>query len=182
MATSTEEPGKDDRRGTPAGQGTVTPPHGGRIGNPPFVPTDEMRERVKALAKTFPENSNHYIAVMLGIHRETLTKHFRHELDMGRAEMIAAIGAQVINRAMNADALGPDNKPLAKGDFDAQRFVLAKLVWSNKVEVTGKDGGPIETLDLSGLTPAALREYGRQAAIARGEDPDLTVGPALSDD
>lgn len=166
-----------DRRGTPPGAGTVTPEHGGRIGNPGFVPTEEQREKVRTLAKTFPVHGEHYIARLVGVSRDTLRRHFGDDLELGRAQMLAGVGAQMINRAMDASS------ETAKGDLDAQKFILARLGgWTTKVEMSGKDGRPMEVVDLSGMTPAALREYGRQAAIQQGLDPDETVGPALDDE
>jgi hypothetical protein len=158
---------RTDRRGAPKGHS----------GNVAFEPTDEQRAQVLTYAKTFPENSNHRIAILIGVSRSTLEKYFRHELDLGRAQMLAAVGAQVINAALDAE-----NKT-AKGDRDLQKFILARLGgWSTKVEMGGKDGRPIETVDLSGMSPAALREYGRAAAVAQGLDPDEAVGPSLVDE
>ena len=150
----------DDARGTPAGAGVIKPPHGGRIGNPPFVPTDEQRKKVREYAKVFPIHAEHYIARLIGVSTRTLQRHLREEMDLGRAEMLAAIGAQFVNRAMNAEATGQDGKPIAKGDQDAQKFILARLGgWSTKVEMTGKDGGPIKHLnfDLSKLSDEQKR-------------------------
>ncbi|MEJ7831318.1 MAG: hypothetical protein WKF79_00245 [Nocardioides sp.] len=156
----------DDARGAPPG----------RFGNVPFVPTEEQRREVRTYAKTFPVHGEHHIATLIGVSRDTLRRHFKDDLDLGRAQMLAGIGAQVITRAMDAGAA------TAKGDLDAQKFILARLGgWSTKVEMTGKGGGALETVDLSGMTPAALREYGRQAAIAAGVDPDEAVGPPLDD-
>jgi hypothetical protein len=145
----------DDARGTPKGAGVITPPHGGRIGNPPFEATDEQRKKVREYAKVFPPHAEHMIARLIGVSTRTLQRHLREEMDLGRAEMLAAVGAQVVNRAMNAEAAGPDGKPLAKGDLDAQKFILARLGgWTTKVEMTGKDGGPIRhaSFDLSKLS------------------------------
>lgn len=169
----------DDARGAPKGAGTVTPAHGGRIGNPPFVPTDEQRSRVRTLAQTHPEHSNHRIAIQLGISRATLERHFRDDIDLGRAQMISAIGAQMIQRALRGnDALGADGNPLCPGDLDAQKFILARLGgWSTKIEHTGKDGGPIATVDLSNLSDEELEAYGRLSAIAEGVDPEEVIGP-----
>ena len=165
-----------DARGTPKGAGTVTPAHGGRIGNPPFVPTDEQRQRVRTLAKTFPTHSEKFISRLMGFSRRTLNRHFADDMEYGRAEMLAAIGGQMIARALDAGA------PSAKGDLDAQKFILARLGgWTTKVDIAGKEGRPIETVDLSGMSAAALREYGRQAAIQNGLDPDEAVGPPLDD-
>lgn len=146
------------------------------IGNPPFVATEEQRAKVRAYAKTFPPHAQHHIAVLLGISPDTLQRHFREDLDIGRAEMLASVGAQFINRAMNATA------ETAKGDPDAQKFILARLGgWSTKVELTGKGGGPVEHVDLSRLTPAQLEEYGRLAAIAAGLDPDAIIATPIDE-
>lgn len=157
---------REDRRGAAPGQ----------FGVQPFQATEEQRAKVRTLAKTFPVHGEHYIARLMGFSRDTLRRHFADDLEMGRAEMLAGVGAQMVNRAMDANA------ETAKGDLDAQKFILARLGgWTTKVEMSGKDGRPIETVDLSGMTPAALREYGRQAAIQAGLDPDEAVGPPLDD-
>lgn len=151
---------EDDRRG-----GSVP----GRRGNSPFEATDEQRAKVRALAKAFPENSNSGIAILLGISRETLEKHFRHDLDYGRAEMIAAIGSQMVNRAINAEAVDAEGKSLTKGDLDAQKFVLARRAsWTTKVEVTPKDETESEITDLSGFSDEQLALYGELARTAQG--------------
>jgi hypothetical protein len=163
----------DDARGAPAGGGTITPAHGGRIGNPPFIPTDEQRLQVRAHAKVFPVHAEHYIATLIGISVSTLRRHFQDDLTLGRAEMLASVGAQMINRSLNADA------ETVKGDIDAQKFILARLGgWTTKVEVGDKARQPFggEPVDLSRLSDRDLAEYGRLAAIAEGLDPDDVVG------
>jgi hypothetical protein len=171
----------DDRRGTPPGKGTVEAPNGGRIGNPPFVPTPEQREKVKAIARLFPVHGEHYIARMVGISRDTLRRHFADDMLLGRAEMLAGIASQMIHRAMDADAVGPDGRPVAKGDIEAQKYILARLGgWTTKVEFGEKAAMPFgaPAPDLSNLTQDELEIYGRLAAKAEGLDPDDVVGPA----
>lgn len=130
-------------------------PHGGAlVRQTPFVATDEQRQRVRGLAKSFPVNGERHIAVLMGICRETLRQHFQHELEYGRAEMLAAVGSQFVSRALDVDQLGADGTKIAKGDLDAQKYVLARLGgWTTKVEHSGPEGGPIETrtFDLNGL-------------------------------
>lgn len=139
-------------RGTPPGKGVVLA-NGGRIGNPPFVPTEEQRYKVRQYAKAFPVAGEHHIARLIGVCRQTLRNHFADDLALGRAEMLAAVGSQMVNRALDANGTSPDGKPLAKGDLDAQKFVLARLGnWSTKVEHAGPGGGPIRTFDLTNLT------------------------------
>lgn len=128
-------------------------PHGGRIGQAPFVPTAAQRHRARQLAKSFPIAGERRIAVLMGIGYQTLRRHFADDMELGRAEMLAAIGAQMVNRAMDANAMGPDGTPVVKGDLDAQKYVLARIGdWSTKVEHSGPGGGPIRTFDLSGLS------------------------------
>lgn len=170
MATTPDKPSApnakvraDDRRGAPPG----------RMGQPPFIPTDEQRAQVRAYAKTFPVNGEHYIAALMGFSRDTLRRHFADDMLLGRAEMLAAVGAQVVNRSMNAD------NETVKGDLDAQKFILARLGgWTTKVEVGDKPGQPFgaPAVDLSRLSDADLAEYGRLAAIAEGLDPDDVLG------
>lgn len=160
----TRKDGEPDRRGG----GTAHPqPHGGRIGNPPFVPTDQQRAEVRALAQIFPPHAQHHIAIRLDISEDTLSRHFRYELARGRADMLAAVGAQMIKRAIHgANAEG------VTGDPDMQKFIMARLGGWGRVEVTGPGGGPIQTIDLSRLNAEQFYEYGRLSAIAEGIDPD----------
>jgi hypothetical protein len=139
----------DDARGAPPG-GAFAGRNGGTIGNPPFEPTVEQREKVRTLAKTFPVHARHYIARLIGVSVSTLDRHFHDDMEQGRAEMLAAIGAQMIKRAMDAGGAAP-----AKGELDAQKFILARLGgWSTKVEVAGPGGGALQTVsyDLSALS------------------------------
>lgn len=157
---------EDDARGAPLGH----------FGNPPFRPTEAQRAQVRAYAKTFPPAAEHYIARLMGFSRDTLRRHFADDLEFGRAEMLASVGAQFINRALDAERVDGNGKKLAKGDIDAQKYILARMGgWSSKVELAGRDGGPIEHVDLSRLKPEDLEQYGRLAAIAAGMDPDLIV-------
>lgn len=160
-------------RGTPPGQGTVVTPNGGRIGNPPFQPTDDQRQKVRTYAKTFPVHGEHFIARLIGVSRNTLRTHFADDLELGRAEMLASVGSQMINRAINAEA------ETVKGDIDAQKFILARLGgWTTKLDVGEKANRPFggDAIDLSRLNEADLETYGRLSAIAEGMDPDDVVG------
>lgn len=147
----------DDARGAPKGS----------FGNKPFVPTDEQRAKARTLAKTFPPHAEHYIAALLGISRTTLQRHFEGDMLLGRAEMLAQIGGQMIHRAINADAVGEDTKPIAKGDLDAQKFVLARLGgWSTKLVVSDKEQGPAE---FANMTEAEIDARLEELAAQYGE-------------
>lgn len=126
----------DDARGTPRGAGTVES-NGGRIGNPPYVPTDFERAAVARWTKAGMTADK--IATQLGISRATVDRHFKKELAKARFEVEAAIGASLIAKAL-------------KGNLTAQIFYLrTQAKWNVRVEHTGADGGPIKTFDLSGL-------------------------------
>lgn len=147
----------------------------GLFGNGPFIPTDDQRLKVRTHAKVFPIHAEHYIAALMGFSLSTLRRHFADDLLLGRAEMLASVGAQFVNRAMNADATDAQGQRIAKGDQDSQKFILARLGgWTTKVEVGDKARQPFggEPVDLSRLSDAELAEYGRLAAIAEGQDPD----------
>lgn len=156
----------------------------GHFGQKPFVPTEEQRAQVRNLAMAISEVSNEKIAVKLGISRSTLERHFENDLALGRADLAAQAGAQLISLALQGEgAKNAEGKVIAPGNLDALKFLLARrCAWTTKVEMTGKDGRPMEVVDLTGLSPAALREYGRQAAIQQGLDPDEAVGPPLDDE
>lgn len=187
MTESPETADKADKRGTPPGKGVVVRPNGSRIGNPAFVATDEQRHQVRQYAKTFPPHARRYIARLIGVSVDTLDRHFADDMELGRAQMLATVGSQVINRAINADAVDAEGKPIAKGDLDAQKFILARLGgWSTKVEHTGKGGAPIQTetrnFDLSNLTleqaEAMLPVLDQILSNAGAEDAEFEeVGP-----
>lgn len=123
----------DDRRG-------VREPGIPRV--QPFEATDEQRAKVKEYARVCNDDQ---IAILLGISVSTLQRHFRPELDAGRAQVAATIGAKLIAQAL-------------AGDKTAMIFYLkTKGGWSQKHEIVGKDGGPIRTFDLSGYTPEQLQ-------------------------
>lgn len=160
---------EDDARGAPPG----------RFGNAPFVKTEEMSAKVRSMAKTMKGETGPgqaWIANLCGISVDTLQRHFAEELTGGRAEIVASVGATFIGFVLGTI------KDIPKDRLDAMKFFLSRMgTWSGKIELTGENGRPIETVDLSGMTPAALREYGRQCAIQAGLDPDVAVGPPLED-
>jgi AraC-like DNA-binding protein len=123
----------DDRRGhRPPGQPHVMP----------FEATDDQRAKVKEYARVCNDDQ---IAILVGISVSTLQRHFRAELDEGRAQVTATIGAKLIAQAL-------------AGDKASMIFYLkTRGGWSQKHELVGKDGGPIRTFDLSGYSPEQLK-------------------------
>lgn len=108
-----------------------------------FVPTEEQRKQVRALAKTMkaelPQVAE-WIANRIGISRSTLYNHFKADLDAGRAELIASLGATMVGIAMGTIT------DVSKERMEAIKFTLARMGgWSAKVELSGPGGGAIET-------------------------------------
>lgn len=123
-----------------------------------YQPTDEHRELVKtyAVVLTIPQ-----LAKKLGISESTLLRHYRSEIDEAMATAVAAVGSKLFRSAMS-------------GHFGAQVFFLkTRGKWSQRIELTGEDGGPVETRDLSVLSDDELgdlkRLLGRLAGVGDGE-------------
>jgi predicted transcriptional regulator len=75
------------------------------------------------------------IADCLNITDDTLRKHFRYEITTARARL-------------KGDAVRVLMDSLTDGSLDAAKYVLSRVAgWTEKTatEVTGKDGGPIQT-------------------------------------
>lgn len=134
--TDTPRAGARARRGLeirPSGPPTASRTRGrgapvGCKGNQALSITDSMRREVRALAKVFPAHSQSYIAARLGIARSTLCKHFRADLDLARAELVAVVGAQMIHLALyGREARDVDGNLVATGDLRAMKFVLTRI-------------------------------------------------------
>lgn len=137
---------KPDRRGCPKGKGTRqggSAARGakarGKIGNPPFVATKEQREIV--IMGSACGRTHAMIAELLGISDDTLTRHFRKELDEGLEVVNARLGNKLYEGALSGDA-----KKLEMW-FDRR----GGPNWRKKtgVEHSGPNGAPIEYHDLS---------------------------------
>jgi hypothetical protein len=155
---------KTDRRGTPRGKATRPGRGGGRIGNPPFVATDDQRASVEQLAAV---GTPHWlIAEELRISEDTLTRHFGPELERGLMRINARIGSQVAKAALEGDK--------------ASRFFWLKTRggWKERtvLEHTGENGAPIKhevspEWDLSGLSRADLKALKELSQKARPDAP-----------
>ena len=67
------------------------------------IPTPETRARVKELSGFGLNHENIGALIEGGINRETLTIHYRRELDEGKAIANATIGNCIFKRAMEGD-------------------------------------------------------------------------------
>ena len=103
-----------------------------KAGRPPYVKTEENAERVEALCAYGMDHV--MIASMLGISHDTLTKYYRHELDVGKSKVVEQVANSLKRNAMN-------------GDVQAQKFFLSSRAgWAEKQtqEITGKDGEAVK--------------------------------------
>jgi hypothetical protein len=129
-------------------------------GRPAFVPTDSERKQVEALSGygLTVEMIRHLVRD--GIALETLLTHFRAELDAGKAKANAQVGKRLFQKVM-------------EGDTTAMIWwTKTQMRWSEtqKLEVTGKDGGPMQTVDLSKLSTDTLLELSKAMQDAAPED------------
>lgn len=96
-------------------------------------PDDESRRIVKMLSAVGTRHED--IASKLDITDDTLRKHYRKELDEGRIEANASVAQTLFQQAKN-------------GNTTAAIFWLkTRAQWreNDRLELTGANGGPIET-------------------------------------
>tara|TARA_R110000868_G_scaffold167397_1_gene401694 strand:- start:1149 stop:1586 length:438 start_codon:yes stop_codon:yes gene_type:complete len=81
------------------------------------------------------------IAIVLGISHDTLTKHYKKELELGRIEANAAVAGTLYEKAR-------------QGDTSSMIFWLkTRAQWSEKntTELTGEGGAPINIKVITGI-------------------------------
>lgn len=123
-------------------------------------PNGDSRATVKAMsAYGIPQDA---ICAVLDISKPTLHKYYRREIDTGTAQANAKVAETLYRRATGG---GPQ-------DVAAMIFWLkARAGWSERVEVSGPGGGPIETKE------AAVDKIARiLARIAAREGPADDTG------
>lgn len=155
---------RKDRRGTPAGLATAAGPHGGAIGNPPFVPTKEQRRLVETHAAVGTQHE--LIAELMDISGDTLVKYFAKELRLGRAKINARIGASVAKKALEGSAKHEFFWLKTRGGYSSKQ----------ELEHSGPGGKPLEIIvkpkyDMSRLSLAEARtmlKLGKKAAVPHG--------------
>jgi hypothetical protein len=101
----------------------------------PHEPTPETRQLVQLHATVGTPQP--VIADIIGIDAKTLRKYYRDELDQSLAKANATIGGALFNKAKS-------------GDTAAMIFWMkTQAGWreTNRQEITGPDGGPIQTED-----------------------------------
>lgn len=122
----------------PRSTGPKSPHKKGRVGRPPFRPTDEDRKRVEFLAAVLPQESIARIVIHpksgKPIDLKTLRRHFREELDRGKDAIDAKVAQGLVQRAL--DLSHP------QGAACAIFYAKTRMGWSEttRVEVDGKAG------------------------------------------
>jgi hypothetical protein len=123
------------------------------MARPTFTPTDAQRENVKILSACgVPQSTMCQIIVGKNdpIDEKTLRKHFKVELESGAALANAKVAQSLFKKATG-------------GNVTAQLFWLkTRAGWkeTQNLEVTGKNGGAIETtqkVNVADMTPAQIK-------------------------
>ena len=104
-------------------------------------PTDENRKLVESTSGLGLPHEQ--IAILVGIDDKTLRKHYRHELDVGKAKANGQIAKTLFSKAMSGDTTS------------LIWWTKAQLRWSETVknEVTGADGAPLQGIQVSFVKP-----------------------------
>ena len=140
-------------------------PNGGArpgAGRPAFVPTDAERKQVEALSGYGIPQEQIAMLVRDGIHLETLKTHFAQQLGTGKAKANAQVGKTLFNRAIG-------------GDTTAMIWwSKTQMKWTEvqRHELTGADGGPIQTQAQVVEIPAPIADVAQWAASAKTKGDD----------
>lgn len=122
------------------------------------APTKQSRERVcKMVACGLSVQEVGYI---LGIAEHDVKAHYAEEIEHGMAFVTAMVGGSLLKQAL-------------RGDVNAARFWLqSKAKWTipQHVELTGKDGGPIQVEARKKLIASVLDIASRRKKESK-EDP-----------
>jgi len=105
------------------------------------IPTDETRKMVESTSGLgLPHES---IAVLVGIDDKTLRKHYRAELDIGKAKANGQIAKTLFSKALAGDTTS------------LIWWTKSQMRWSETVkqEVTGADGEPLKGIQVSFIKP-----------------------------
>ena len=98
-----------------------------------FIPTEDQRETVVGLKAV--GTTDERIAEILGISADTLTKHFRYEIENGLKSVLGRIANNLFRQALN-------------GDTTAAIFILkTRAKWSERIEVDRVDQPNVIIID-----------------------------------
>ena len=133
----------------------MTEKQGRSRGRPEYEPTEKDHAFVTSM--TMAGVQQEHIAKVIGVDKKTLRKHFRDDLDHGRTRANAHVVANLYRQATKNDP---------RATTAAIYWTKAQMGWreTSQLEHTGRDGGPIQTEDVS----ARDRISGRIARLAAG--------------
>lgn len=112
------------------------------MGRPSHQPDPLLRRQVEALAGYGVTESE--ISGMLAIDPKTLRKHYRSELDLGHVKANAKVAENLFRKAT-----GEGREAVTAAIF----WLKTRARWreTSVHELSGRDGGPIETVEYSDL-------------------------------
>lgn len=107
----------------------------------PHKPTDETRRLVETSSGIGLPHE--HIALLLEVDDKTLRKHYRAELDKGKAKAHLKIAQTLFNKATSGDTTS------------LIWWTKTQMKWSETVkqEVSGKDGAPLTGIQVSFVAP-----------------------------
>ena len=103
----------------------------GKGGNPPHQPTEQTLRQAESMAGYGVPF--HQIASLIGIDEKTLRKHYRKQLDEGKAKANSQVGLSLFQQAKAGNTAA------------AIWWTKSQMGWkdTSRVEVTGADGGAV---------------------------------------
>lgn len=135
---------------------------------PSHQPDPVQRRQVEALAGYgVPEPD---ISGMLGIDPKTLRKHYREELDLGHVKANAKVAENLFRKAT-----GEGREAVTAAIF----WLKARARWreTSVHELSGKDGGPIETVPHSNIDIAKALLLVLNGSGSDGDVVDTALSP-----
>ena len=117
-------------------------------GRQPFKPTDDERKQVGQMVAVGIPQEQIAMVIRDGIDADTLAKHLKKEIRESKILANAKVGGTLFNKIIN-------------GDTSAAIFwAKTQMGWreTGTLELTGKDGGPVQTIDVTKLSTQALAE------------------------
>lgn len=109
--------------------------------NNEHLPTDESKRMVESTSGLGLPHEQ--IAILVGIDDKTLRKHYRAELDMGKAKANGQIAKTLFSKAVGGDTTS------------LIWWTKTQMKWAEtiKQEVTGANGSPLEGIQVTFVTP-----------------------------
>jgi hypothetical protein len=126
-------------------------PHGGAIGQAPYVPTDEQRRQVRELAGL--QISQQEIADVMGVSPDTIQRHHREDFDQGRAAFALKMRKHAFNLALgvpkNPDKPEEGYQTHFQPDRDMTKFVMrSQFGWVETARQVHEGGDPDKPINM----------------------------------